>query len=203
MSQIRESFHQTQQYVSLIASETGEQRDVSDHIAKNAEKIAEMAGANDLAVTKTSMTVQKLLSFVSSLRAAVENYKTSDFDLLHVILDCINQGRGNALLSVSSNNPEEAKQYMESAAKLDEKAKRLWAEYTASLTSAESPKASEFWEKCQSYWKSRNVTLSLASAGNFEGARNNATNDAAGKYRATRDALGELITIGKSHTRAA
>lgn len=198
MSEIRESFRQTQQRVSSIATETSEQRETSDHIARNAEKIAEMAGANDLAVRKTSITVQKLLSFVSSLRAAVENYKTSDFDVLHVILDCINQGRGNALLSIGASSRDEAKKYMESAAALDEKVKRLWAQYTtASMAPEEEQKAREFWEKCQIYWKSRNITLSLASAGDFEGARDNATNDASGKYRVTRDALVELMALGK------
>lgn len=198
MSEIRESFRQTQQRVSSIASETSEQRDASDQIARNAEKIAEMAGTNDLAVRKTSATVQQLLSFVSSLRAAVENYKTSDFDTLHVILDCINQGRGNALLSISANSQDEARKYTESAAILDEKVKRLWAQFTSSsLASDEERKAQEFWEKCQIYWKSRNTTLGLASAGEFEKARDNATNDAAGKYRATREALGELMALGK------
>ena len=198
MSEIRESFRQTQRRVSSIATETSEQRDASDHIARNAEKIAEMAGANDLAVRKTSLTVQQLLSFVSSLRAAVENYKTSDFDVLHVILDYINQGRGNALLSISAHGQDEARKYAESAATFDEKVKRLWAQYTAaSMTPDEDRKAHDFWEKCQIYWASRNVTLSLASDGDFDGARDNATNDAAGKYRAAREALGELMALGK------
>ena len=198
MSEIRESFRQTQQRVSSISTETGEQRDASDHIARNAEQIAEMAGANDLAVRKTSITVQHLLSFVSSLRAAVENYKTSDFDVLHVVLDCINQGRGNALLSIGAQGRDEAKKYAESAALLDEKVKSLWAQYaSASMTPDENRKAQEFWDKCQIYWQSRNVTLGRASAGDFEGARDNATNDAAGKCRTMRDSLGELMALRK------
>lgn len=137
------------------------------------------------------------------LRAVYED-RTLALLNLSTILDAINHMRINALIAFNSNNREIAAQRAADTAQLDQAFEENWARYTnTGFTPEEKVMADRFYQDFDAYRHSRQKTMSLSVAGNFEEARAHAAKDAGPKYNQAHLTLVDLFDIQDKQTRKA
>ncbi len=112
------------------------------------------------------------------------------------IIDKINLVRLNAVTASNATNQDIVKEAISKTQQRDKEIEELWDKYMATtLTPEEKKLADAFGQQWKAYRESRDVTLHLATAGNFEAARENAKKDAGPKYSAARETIFSLIEL--------
>ncbi len=115
---------------------------------------------------------------------------------LGTILDIWYRVRRNAVDAGTMNDPAIAKAKGEDALAIIKEAEGIWAQFTATvLTTEEAKLADTKMEQHIAYVASAERTFQLASAGDFEGARHNTTNDSAQKFSDLRGTVFSLLEL--------
>lgn len=112
------------------------------------------------------------------------------------ITDHLNVIRIHAVEASNATSAETVDNAIRSTRHLDEEIDRIWVEFMATyLTPEEAEIADRFHAALTEYRSSRDQTLMLAEAGDFEASRENATSHAGPRYREAHDALVELVNV--------
>ncbi len=116
-------------------------------------------------------------------------------DLAH-ILDAYQRIRTNAIIAANYDDISIAQQRVADTAALDREIDASWATYAATKhTAEEASLANTFLEQSRLYKESRFKTMSMATMGDFAGARLNAKEDARAKFATMHKTLFDLITL--------
>lgn len=109
------------------------------------------------------------------------------------ITDHLNAMRIHAINASNDNGVTGA---INSTRQLDTEVDQVWADFMATyLTEEEAEIADRFQAALDDYRSSRDRTLQLAEAGDFEASTENATNHAGPRYSVAHDALVELVEV--------
>ena len=104
--------------------------------------------------------------------------------------------RMNAVVAANSNDTQVAKERTADTVRRDAEIQKIWAAFMATtLTTEEAGYAEEYMQHEKAYVESRNQTMQLAVAGDFEGARANAMNDAGPKFTTLHGSVFDLINL--------
>ena len=112
------------------------------------------------------------------------------------VLDKMNLTRLNAVVATNAPNQEVVREAMSKTQQRDKEIEELWNKYMAiTHTPEEKNLADTFDQQWKAYQASRSITMSAASAGNFEASRENAKKDAGPKYNLAHDTMFSLIEL--------
>lgn len=104
--------------------------------------------------------------------------------------------RLNAVVAANSNDTEVAKARTADTVRRDAEIQKIWAAFMqTTLTIEEAAFAETYMQNEKVYVESRNRTMQLASAGDFDGARANAMNDAGPKFATLHSSVFDLINL--------
>ena len=132
---------------------------------------------------------------VSGLKTVYEDRTVPLIDL-GKILDNVHRIRVGAVTATSASSQDVVKEAIGRIQQRDQEIGALWSKYMATtLTPEEKQLADAFGQQWKIYQESRDRTMSFASAGDFEAARENAKNDAGPKYSAAHETLFKLIEL--------
>ncbi len=132
---------------------------------------------------------------VSGLKTVYEDRTVPLIDL-GKILDNVHRIRVGAVTATSASSQDVVKEAIGRIQQRDQEIGALWSKYMATtLTPEEKQLADAFGQQWKIYQESRDRTMSFASAGDFEAARENAKNDAGPKYSAVHETLFKLIEL--------
>lgn len=105
---------------------------------------------------------------------------------LALVLDRMQRTRLNAAMSAYGRSPEIVKERQVMTNQRDAEIADIWKKYMATnLTPEEAMLAENFNQQWKIYTESRNYTMALASAGDYDAAINNLTTDAGAKFDVT------------------
>ncbi|MBX3618027.1 methyl-accepting chemotaxis protein [Nitrosomonas sp.] len=115
---------------------------------------------------------------------------------LALVLDRMQRARLNAAISAYSKNAETVKERQTMTVQRDAEIAEMWKKYMATnLTPEEAALADNFNQQWQTYAESRNRTMSLAIAGNFDASVDNMVNDAGPKFDAVHGTMIKLLEL--------
>ncbi|MDH5480555.1 MAG: methyl-accepting chemotaxis protein, partial [Nitrosomonas sp.] len=104
--------------------------------------------------------------------------------------------RLNAVLAANSGDTGVAQARLADTATRDAEIKKIWTGFMATtLTTEEAAFADAYMLNESAYVESRNRTMQMAVKGDFEGARDNAQNDAAAKFSILHKSIFDLINL--------
>ncbi len=104
--------------------------------------------------------------------------------------------RMNAVVAANLNDVAIAQSRMADTVQRDAEIRKIWEAFMATyLVPEEAAFAESYMVSEKSYVESRNRTFQLASAGDFEAARENAMNDAAPKFEALHKDVFDLLNL--------
>ncbi len=115
---------------------------------------------------------------------------------LSLILDRMHRVRLNAVMTANIQDVAVAKQRVVMTAERDAEINAAWQKFMATyLTREEEKLANTFAQQWPIYKEARDRTMSLAIAGNFEAAADNATNAATPSFDAVHQTMFDLIEL--------
>jgi methyl-accepting chemotaxis protein len=115
---------------------------------------------------------------------------------LSSILDRIQRVRLNAIMAANLRNESVARERTELTAQRDMEINAAWQRFVATFLTPEEEQLANTWsQQWQTYKASRDRTLALAVAGDFDGAVANANSDAAPKFDAVHQTTVSLIDL--------
>ncbi|PTQ78894.1 methyl-accepting chemotaxis protein [Nitrosomonas oligotropha] len=118
---------------------------------------------------------------------------------LGMILDRMQRTRLNTAMSAYGRNPALAIERKTMTGQLDAEIAKFWQKYMATnLTTEEAILAENFNQQWKTYTESRNRTIALATAGDYDGAIANLTGDAAAKFDAVHAAMVKLLELQRN-----
>ncbi len=120
---------------------------------------------------------------------------------LSMVLDRMQRVRLNAALTAYGRSADIVKERTAMTSQRDAELAELWRKFMATnLTVEESGLAEQFSQQWNSYVESRNRTITLATAGNFDAAIANLTGDAGGKFDAVHGTLLKLLELQRTES---
>ncbi len=120
---------------------------------------------------------------------------------LSMVLDRMQRVRLNTAMSAYGRSEDIVKERTAMTRQRDAELSDLWKKYmTTNLTAEESGLAEQFNQHWNSYVESRNRTITLATAGNFDAAIANVTGDAGGKFDAVHGTLLKLLELQRAES---
>ena len=120
---------------------------------------------------------------------------------LGMVLDRMQRARLNTAMSAYGRNVDMVKERTALTGQRDVELADLWKKFmTTNLTTEESALAEKFSQQWNSYVESRNRTIALATAGNFDGAVANLTGDAGGKFETVHATLLKLLELQRTES---
>jgi len=120
---------------------------------------------------------------------------------LGMVLDRMQRARLNTAMSAYGRSADIVKERTAMTSQRDAELADFWKKYmTTNLTAEESGLAEKFSQQWNSYVESRNRTIALATAGNFDAAVANLTGDAGGKFDAVHGTLLKLLELQRTES---
>ncbi|MER2513710.1 MAG: methyl-accepting chemotaxis protein [Nitrosomonas ureae] len=118
---------------------------------------------------------------------------------LGLVLDRMQRARLNAAMSAYGRNAEITKERQIMTNQRDAEIADLWKKFMATnLTPEETTLAESFNQQWRSYTESRDRTMVLATAGDYDAAINNLTNDASTKFDAVHGTMLNLLELQRN-----
>jgi len=118
---------------------------------------------------------------------------------LGLVLDRMQRARLNAAMSAYGRNAEITKERQIMTNQRDAEIADLWKKFMATnLTPEETTLAESFNQQWRSYTESRDRTMVLATAGDYDAAINNLTNDASTKFDAIHGTMLNLLELQRN-----
>ena len=115
---------------------------------------------------------------------------------LSLVLDRMHRARLNAVMAANIQDVAVAKQRAAMTAERDAEINATWQKFMGTILTPEEEKlANTFSQQWPVYKESRDRTMNLALAGNFEAAADNTTNDAVPKFDAVHQTMFSLIEL--------
>ena len=115
---------------------------------------------------------------------------------LGLVLDRMQRIRLNAVVAANLRSDTVARERAGLTAQRDAEISDTWQKYIVTTLTPEEERLANTWQQqWQVYKESRDRTMSLALAGDFDGAIANATNDAAPKFDAVHETIFSLLEL--------
>ena len=184
LGEITESASSLDKLASEIAVATDEQNDAVQNVRESVSGIESVAEENTQSIHHANDNIRSLLGQAAKLNAELDVFSCVERSPLNEMRKSVTQIRMNAVLAASSSRPEEAREPIENIRKIDEKIDELWRSYLSSVQSEQArAKAEQFYDKWQTFLKSRKLTLDYSAMGDFTAARENAAKNAGPKFK--------------------
>ncbi len=120
---------------------------------------------------------------------------------LGLIVDRMQRVRLNAAISAYGRNAELVKERQTMTDQRDAEIANFWQKFTTTnLTPEEATLAENFTQRWKAYTESRNRTMSLAAAGDYDAAVANMTGDAGAKFTAAHEIALKLLTLQRDES---
>ncbi|MGZ0020323.1 methyl-accepting chemotaxis protein [Nitrosomonas sp. wSCUT-2] len=120
---------------------------------------------------------------------------------LGLVLDRMQRVRLNAAIAAYARSAEIVKERQNMTNQRDAEISEMWKKYmTTNLTSEEGALVENFNQQWQIYTESRNRTMALAAAGNFDAAIENMVNDAGPKFDAVHGTMIKLLELQRTES---
>ncbi|SEP81421.1 methyl-accepting chemotaxis protein [Nitrosomonas ureae] len=145
-----------------------------------------------------SMGIYGLNQTNDSLRGVYEDRAVPLGDL-GLVLDRMQRARLNAAMSAYGRSAEIVKERQVMTNQRDAEIADLWRKYMATnLTPEEATLAENFNQQWKIYTESRNHTMALAAAGDYDAGVDNLTNDAGTKFDAVHGTMLNLLELQRN-----
>ncbi len=120
---------------------------------------------------------------------------------LGLVLDRMQRARLNAAIAAYARSAEIVKERQNMTNQRDAEISEMWKKYMATnLTSEEGALVENFNQQWQIYTESRNRTMALAAAGNFDASIENMVNDAGPKFDAVHGTMIKLLELQRTES---
>ncbi|MBL8498319.1 HAMP domain-containing protein [Nitrosomonas sp. JL21] len=120
---------------------------------------------------------------------------------LGMVLDRMQRARLNTAMSAYGRSADIVKERTAMTSQRDAELADFWKKFMATnLTTEEAGLAEKFSQQWNSYVESRNRTITLATAGNYDAAAANLTGDASGKFDAVHGTLLKLLELQRTES---
>jgi len=121
---------------------------------------------------------------------------------LSLVLDGMQRIRLNAAISAYGRKAELVKERQAMTDQRDAEIATVWKKYMATnLTPVEATLVETFTQRWKAYTDSRNRTMSLAAAGDYDGAVANMIGDAGAKFNAVHETMLKLIELQRDESK--
>ena len=174
-----------------IAAATEEQSCTTREIEEMVQTVTEMTGRSNDCIHRANTAIRHLLQQAKALAMAAREYSDVGRNALNELLRAITEVRMNAVLATNAANGAEAKVAIDEIQRLDQKIAALWDQFLAH--EGDSAEAQAFWRAWAEFKQARAITLERSAREDFNGARENAANNAGPKFQLARQALEALI----------
>ncbi len=174
-----------------IAAATEQQSCTTREIEEMVQTVTEMTGRSNDCIHRANSAIRHLLQQAKALALAAREYSDIGRSALNELLRAITEVRMNAVLATNAANAAEAKVAIDEIQRLDQKIAGLWDQFLA--REGDSTQAQAFWQAWTEFKQARAITLERSAREDFNGARENAANNAGPKFQLARQALEELI----------
>ncbi len=177
------------------ASVINQQNLVSSEIEEMVRSIAELSMQSNSSIHTSNKSIYGLLSLAAGLSTSARKYSSTGRSIPNDIMERISRVRMNAVLSTNVLDKKDVPPLASEIAQLDQEIESLWQSYLSSDDfSNKQNEANEFWDRWQQFKQARAITLSCASNGDVNGARENAAMNAGPKFKQSKQALQALIS---------
>ncbi|MBP6365917.1 MAG: MCP four helix bundle domain-containing protein [Nitrosomonas sp.] len=141
------------------------------------------------------------LNQINSAFKSVYEDRTIPLGDLGLIVDRMQRVRLNTATSAYGRNAELVKQQQTMTDQRDAEVANFWQKFMATnLTPEEATLAENFTQHWKAYTESRNRTVSLATAGDYDAAIANMTGDAGAKFTAAHEIALKLLTLQRDES---
>ncbi len=175
-----------------IATATEEQSSTTQHIEEMVQTVTEMSEKSNLSIHKSNDAIRHLLQQAMELIVAAREYSAVEKSQLNTLMQAITEVRMNAVLATNAACASDTTAPIQEVKRLDQNIESLWQSYRSN-GSSHSSEADEFWHAWQLFKEARGITLKRSAKEDFNGARENAVNNAGPKFQQAKAALNRLI----------
>ncbi len=194
LSQVNNNAVEVTNRTDEIAAATEEQSRTTQHIEEMVQTVTEMTLKSNQSIHRANDAIRKLLQQAMALIMAAREYSPVARNELNELMQTITEIRMNAVLTTNASSAGEAAVPIDAIKRLDDKVEMLWQRYSISPhATSHSELADNFWKQWQEFKAARAITLERSAREDFNGARENAANNAGPKFQKAKAALSELI----------